>query len=281
MDSQQVLEDGLLMDEVGAWCEDKYRLVGLYLNLFATGMKFKWDKRVYIDLYSSAGISRIRGTGKLVTGSPLIALNANDPFDLYIFCDVDHGKLDALKQRAQKIGRGRNIEYVTGDCNSVVDTICSKIPRASLDNKVLSLCFADPYDIGIKFSTVRKLANRFLIDFLVLLAYMDPNRAHLQYLNPGNKKVDEFLGLPGWRRIWEREKQTDKNLKLPDFLARQYAKQMSRLQYKDQELYMMMKVRSDDKNTPLYRLALFSRSQRAYELWEEALKYSTDQRHLF
>src|SRR5262249_40088526 len=272
---QLVLDDGLPMDDVGAWCEDKYRLVGLYVHLFATGMKAKWKKRVYIDLYSSAGISRIKGTGKLVMGSPLIALNAKDPFDLYIFCDVDQDKLNALKQRAQKIGSGRNIEYVAGDCNSLVDKISSLIPHGSRDNKVLSLCFADPYDIGIKFSTVRKLATRF-IDFLVLLAYMDPNRAHLQYLQPQNKKVDEFLGLPGWRKIWEHKKATDKDLKLPDFLARQYAKQMSRLQYKDQELYMMRKVRSDDKNTPLYRLALFSRSETAYKFWGEVLRYSTE-----
>lgn len=280
MDEQRLLDDGLLMDEVGAWCEDKYKLVGLYIHLFATGMKAKWGKRVYIDLYSGAGISRIRGKSRLVMGSPLIALNARDPFDLYIFCEVNHDKLNALKQRAQEIGRGRNIKYVAGDCNSVVDTICSLIPRASPDDKVLSLCFVDPYDIRIKFSTVRKLSARF-IDFLVLLAYMDPNRAHLQYLQADNKKVDEFLGLPGWRKIWEREKKAHKDLKLPDFLARQYAKEMSRLQYKDQELYMMRKVRSDDKKTPLYRLALFSRSERAYDFWEKVLKYSTDQPGLF
>jgi hypothetical protein len=39
----------------------------------------------------------------------------------------------------------------------------------------------------------------------------------------------------------------------------------------------MKLVRSDDKNLPLYYLALFSRHQTALKLWEEVLKYGTDQ----
>jgi hypothetical protein len=39
----------------------------------------------------------------------------------------------------------------------------------------------------------------------------------------------------------------------------------------------MKKVRSDDKNLPLYHLALFSRKQVAYQYWDDVLKYSTDQ----
>ena len=43
----------------------------------------------------------------------------------------------------------------------------------------------------------------------------------------------------------------------------------------------MKEVRSDDKNLPLYHLALFSRSPRAYDFWDQVLKYSTDQTSLF
>ena len=39
----------------------------------------------------------------------------------------------------------------------------------------------------------------------------------------------------------------------------------------------MKLVRSDEKNLPLYYLALFSRHKRAYEFWEQVLKYGTDQ----
>ena len=42
-------------------------------------------------------------------------------------------------------------------------------------------------------------------------------------------------------------------------------------------LHQMKLVRSDDKNLPLYYLALFSRHDTAYKFWKDVLKYSTDQ----
>jgi three-Cys-motif partner protein len=278
MDEGLVQDDGLFMDDLGAWCEDKYRLVGLYVRLFATGMKFKWEERIYIDLYAGAGIGRIRNTGKLVMQSPLIALHASDPFDLYIFCESDGSKLEALENRVRRIVPARKVEYIAGDSNAAADRICSLIPRASPGHKVLSLCFVDPWDIGIKFSTIRQLSARF-VDFLVLLAvYMDAQRARDQYLKPGNRKVDEFLGLSSWRELWERQERT---VKFPDFLARLYSQQMTTLGYIDQPLHRMKKVRNEEKNSPLYRLALFSRNKRAYDFWDQVLKYSTDQPDLF
>jgi three-Cys-motif partner protein len=200
-------------------------------------------------------------------------LSIADPFDAYVFCEKDETKLQALKERARRVAPGRKIDYVPGDCNAVVETILTQLPRFSSDQKVLSLCLVDPFDIGIKFSTIKKLSTRF-VDFLVLLAvYMDANRAYVHYLKPENKKVDDFLGQPGWRDSWEQEKHTSK---FPDFLARQYAKQMTGLGYLEQDLYKMKRVRSDEKNLPLYRMALFSRNRRAYDFWDEVLKYSTD-----
>lgn len=55
-----VEDDGLKCPDVGSWAETKYRLLALYDELFSTGMKYKWDQRVYIDLYASAGYSRIK-----------------------------------------------------------------------------------------------------------------------------------------------------------------------------------------------------------------------------
>ena len=43
-------DDGLPSPDVGGWAETKYRLLDLYDTLFSTGMKKKWDQRVYIDL---------------------------------------------------------------------------------------------------------------------------------------------------------------------------------------------------------------------------------------
>src|SRR5271156_1655856 len=91
--------DKLVCPEVGAWTEDKHRLVSLYATLFSQGMKAKWGKRGYVELYAGAGYSRIRGTGKIIPGSPLRALAAEHPFDKYVFYEEIPRNLDALKTR--------------------------------------------------------------------------------------------------------------------------------------------------------------------------------------
>ena len=62
-------------------------LLDLYDALFSSGMKNKWDQRVYIDLYAGAGFSHIQGTSTFLKGSPIIALTVDCPFDRYIFCE--------------------------------------------------------------------------------------------------------------------------------------------------------------------------------------------------
>jgi hypothetical protein len=52
---------------------------------------------------------------------------------------------------------------------------------------------------------------------------------------------------------------------------------MESLGYLGQSLDRMKLVRSDDKNLPLYYLALFSRHTTAQEYWDDVLKYGTDQ----
>jgi three-Cys-motif partner protein len=173
-----VLDDGRICPEVGAWTEQKHRLVSFYTKLFASGMKYKWNKRVYVELYAGAGHSRIRDTAKLIAGSPLLALTVADPFDKYIFCEEDPEKFDALQLRAKKAAPTATIKYIPGDCNKRTKEILEEIPTGSKDNTVLSLCFADPFDISLKFETLKALSVRY-VDFVVLLAlYSDANRAY-------------------------------------------------------------------------------------------------------
>ncbi len=111
----RVSDDGLVCPEIRRWAETKYRLIALYDELFATGMKNKWHQRVYIDLYSAAGYGRIKGTQTILMGSPLIDLTVAHPFDKYIFCQEDEGLLEALtaqvKRIAPKVTCGEDMPY--------------------------------------------------------------------------------------------------------------------------------------------------------------------------
>ncbi len=242
------------------------------------GMKNKWDQRVYIDLYAGAGLSRTPA-GKILKSSALLALNVAAPFDKYIFCERDSQLLASLEQRVKTIAPDANATFIVGDCDAHVDAICTAIPKFSLNNKVLTLCVVDPFDFGLKFATIKRLAG-FYMDFVVLLAVgMDANRNYDHYVDGQSTKLDEALGNTEWRQRWK-----DVGVRRRDFrsfLAGEFSRSMESLGYLPQTLDQMKLVKSYEKNLPLYYLALFSKSQTAYQFWKQVLKYGTDQPSLF
>jgi len=275
-DDTKLPEDGLVFDDVGAWAEEKHGLVSFYASLFSTAMKDKWHNRIYVELYAGSGRSRIRNKSKFILGSPLLALKLKDPFDKYVFCEQIPAKLDALRIRAGQAAPDAHVAYIQGDCNERVSDILGQIPKGSVGDTALSLCFADPFDIGLEFETIRKLADARYVDFLILLALgMDANRNYEHYLKEEAVKVDKFLGSDSWRARWATA-QWDA-IRFTKFLADEFTKSMAILGYIPPAHYTMKEVRSHEKNLPLYRLALFSRHERAYKLWGQVLKYSTDQ----
>jgi len=261
--------------EVGGWAETKYRLLALYDELFSTGMKNKWDQRVYLDLYAGAGYSRIGGTSNFLKASPVIALTVTHPFDKYIFCEGREDLLDALKARVKRIGPQASVAYILGDCDAQIEDIYKQIPKGSSTNRVLSLCLVDPFDFGLKFETLRRLSTVFM-DFVVLLAIgMDANRNYEHYVEGASTKIDEALGNMEWRERWKAVGVRRSDFR--SFLAGEFCTSMESLGYLKKPLDRMKLVRSVEKNLPLYYLALFSRSEMAFRFWDDVLKYSTDQ----
>ena len=270
-------DDGLLTPEVGPWAEEKYRHVDFYNRIFSTGMKNKWDCRVYIDLYAGAGRSKIRGTERILQASPLLALDVPDKFDKYIFCEKDIACLEALKKRINLQFPDAYVEYIQGDCNNQVDQICRKIPQPSSGCSVLSFCFVDPFNIDIRFETIKILSRR-IIDFLIVLAVgMDATRNEAIYTRPDNPQIDSFLGDNMWREKWKIESSKIHGLSFRHFLAQEYAFRMESLGYLKKPLHKMKEIRSSEKNLPLYHLAFFSRNPKGYRFWDQVLKYGTDQ----
>jgi three-Cys-motif partner protein len=238
-------------------------------------MKYKWDRRVYIDLYAGAGHSRIQGTDVYLKGSPMLALSVSCPFDKYIFCEGKKELLEALEERTKAVAPSGDVTFISGSCDTEIEALCAAIPKGSANNKVLSLCLVDPFDFGIKFETISRLAEVF-VDFVVLLAVgMDAGRNYDHYVDGNHPKIDEALGNTEWRERWKIWPGGRK--KFREFLAVEFAASMQSLGYMEQRPHQMRLVRSDEKNLPLYYLALFSRHSTAYKFWEQVLKYSNNQ----
>ncbi len=267
-------EDNLIIPTVGNWAETKYDLIFNYNSLFSTGMKKLWRKRVYIDLYSGSGKAKIRNTDKIVYTSPLLAMKVKDPFDKYIFCDIDEKNIESLRARIKKEHSKADVVYVVGDCNEHIDKIIQEIPPYSKENTVLSFCFIDPYSLKLSFDTLKRLSD-FRMDFLILLALcMDGKRNINLYIDENHDRIDKFLGLSDWRKKWEEAEK--KRTNLVKFLADEFTKQMVSLGYKPEAIDNFIPIRSDEKNLPLYYLAFFSKHERGYDFWKKVKNLSTE-----
>ena len=114
----------------------------------------------------------VKGSGALLMGSPLIALNVEYPSDRYIFCERDPELLYALRERVKRKAPWADVVFVSGSCDDCVQGILRAVPAASSSSTVLSLCLVDPFDFGLKFETLHRLSGVY-IDFLVLLGRAD------------------------------------------------------------------------------------------------------------
>ncbi len=272
----EVPDDGLLTYEVGPWAEDKYRRVGMYGQMFATGMKNRWDLRVYLDLFSGPGHSRLKGTTRTVLASPLISLSLRDRFDRYVFADENPAAVAALRQRVGRMAPEADVRYVAGDANERVEEIVSELPVHGVDGRVLSFCFLDPYKLNIDFGTVRRLADGRPMDFLILLAlYVDANRNIERYASEESEVIDRLLGDDSWRPRWEAARAAGTSV--VEFLAVEYSARMASLGYIPMALDRMVKIRTHDGRLPLYYLAFFSRNERGLDFWDKVLNWSDDQ----
>jgi len=266
-------DDGLLTPPVGEWAEEKYQLVRCYADIFATAMKNSFECRVYIDLFAGAGRAKLRDSQKIVAASPLVVLDIRNPFDRYVFCDIDPENLRALQAR---VGRDFSVvqpAYVPGDTNLNVDAILSHIPQHSKSFRVLTFCFVDPFNVdNLKFDTIARLAGGGRkIDFLLLIpSGMDAQR-NWQHDNNLNAA---FLGNPTWREEWEQQQRARRSF--ANFFVDEFAKSMRRIGFRWGGI-PSTRVIKNEKNSPMYHLAFFSREEIAARFWDECKKYTADQ----
>lgn len=273
-----VENDNLIIPEVGAWGEKKYKLVGSYCNIFTSGMKNKWDTLVYIDLFAGAGYAKIKGTNRILKSSALIALSIPNQFNKYIFCEVEVIKLQALKARVEREFPSANVEYVLGNSNQNIDKIYSLIPKNSKEESILRFCFVDPFSLNLKFKTIHKLSKVGKIDFLILLAlHMDANRNFRNYIEENSTKIDLFIGDTNWRIPFKEGKIRSQDF--IKFISDRYDVNMKELEYVEPVEKHQVKI--EDKNIPLYYLAFYSKNPRGNDFFKKVEKYQSPQQSMF
>jgi len=264
-------DDGLLTPEIKPHSLEKYRAISYYLKIFTTSMKSKWNHLIYIDLFSGSGRSKIEGQDLIVPGSPLLALDLEDRFDKYVFCEEDQWKCDVLEKRVSAICDSKNFKIIQGDVNQNVQSILREMPLFSKSNTGLTFCLVDPYSLSnIRFETIKLLAEKLRVDFLVLIpSNMDARRNQDAYIDPDETTVDNFLGDKNWRDVWEIKRKT---MKFGVFVLEYFCEKMKELGYVYKGMDDTMPVYLKEKNFALYHLMLFSKHPLGYRFWNDAKK---------
>lgn len=271
-------DDGLLTPEVRAYSERKYALISYYASMFTASMKGKWSL-VYIDLFAGSGRGRIKDSSIILPASPLLALGVKNKFDKYIFCEADAQKMEILKIRVERDYPEQKVVFLEGDANKNVGEILKEIKDPELGQKYLSFCMVDPYNFkDFNFDTIKNLSKIF-VDFLILIpTFMDAHRNLDHYFKENNINIEKFTGVKFWRNDWlEAEK---KGARFGPYLADLFGRSMNKLKfiYKDtSEMVLVL----NEKNSPVYHLAFFSRSPLGMGFWNKARKSTDTQMDLF
>jgi len=261
-------DDGLCTPTVGDWSRDKHYFLMRYIDAFTTAMKRKrWSGLHYVDLFAGAGIERLKRSGELSWGSPLIAAHAGQMFDRLHLCEKNRDKYTALNSRIVKIRPDSHVLH--GDANQKVYDIMREVPEGTL-----SLAFLDPYGLHLHFETVKELSRRrtdlivFFPDHLDALRNWERN-----YLEDPKSNLDRWMG-PGCN--WRTALNSVPRDRHAEVLRDLYVGQIRSMGYKHFEYRRICA-----KSHPLYILIFCSRSHVAAKLWRGISQKEPDGQRTF
>lgn len=244
---------------VGAWSAEKLDVLRCYLGGGRGGFlpaTTAARQRYYLDLFAGPGQNRIKATGEVIDGSPLVALKAGPPFFTRLtWVEADPENVASLEAHRQE-HQGRQIAVHAGDANVVIDTILGSLPK-----EYPAFAFLDPRGGELHWQTVWKLAHHKptrKIELFILFAFNmgivrllphDPMRLINQDV------LDRVMPDPtGWRRIYQQRS----TLRASDFrraMLEEYVRGLRALGYQHVPSPRLI---TTPKGRPLYFLVFAS-----------------------
>lgn len=254
--------DGLPVQCVGIWATDKHHYLRQYVEATrAVRAKFLAPRgqggAAFIDIFAGPGMVRLRDTGEIREGSPLIALHHEEaPFSKLVFCDSNSGNVRSLQARTAS--DSTRVKVILGDSNKIINQLAGEIPEYGLN-----IALVDPFALSaLKFSTLERLAKFQRMDLIVHFPTADIKRNLEQHRNT-RAWLTEALGTSSWTA--ELTSMTDVGRLIDVF-----KKQLSLLGYGSNS------VRSapikNNQNLPLYYLIFASKSEQGDKIWQKITK---------
>lgn len=203
-------DDRLETRSSGVWAKEKLSILHRCISMFTTSMRKKpWAALNYIDLEAGPGKNRVKESGDVFLGSPLIALTTEYAFDNYFFVEKKLENLNSLERRVGSSPHSSRVRLYNDDCNEVIGTIVREIKdierRSSQDKwSCLNLVFIDPEGLEIHWRTIKELATKTRSDLVVNFSTSTITRM-IKILSDSPKEtaIDEFFGTREWRQEYE------------------------------------------------------------------------------
>jgi three-Cys-motif partner protein len=257
-----LVDDGLPVDEVGEWAADKHTRLERYVDIYR-GVRKKFlegpsGTASYIDLFCATGRSKIRETGELIEGSPLVAFrkarDRGQPFSHIYLGDIRPEAVAAAGTRIRNAG-GTCVEHV-GTSEEVARRVVASVNKFGLHFALL-----DPYKLeALTFATVKTLAQLKRIDMMLHVSAMDLQRNWDKYTQQDPSPLDAFA--PGWRdNVDLHQAMPAARAQLLDY----WCTLVQRLGFARPRAELI----TGSKNQRLYWLAFISREPIANDFWQK------------
>jgi three-Cys-motif partner protein len=189
----------LKIDKIGYWSEVKLSILDEYAKPYNRITHAHRFRTIYIDAFAGAGLHISKDGGRLISGSPVRALNVDPPFDFLHFIDIDKARVDNLRQLAQ--GRS-NVKVHRGDCNRVLLT--EIFPTIHYENYERALCILDPYGLHLDWRVIEAAGKSRISEIFLNFPVMDMNM-NVFWANPdgvteaSKRRMTRFWGDESWR----------------------------------------------------------------------------------
>jgi len=275
----ECVDDGLFMGQAGPWAMRKLTILSNYLKMVTTAMRSpmqKWRALHYIDLFSGSGKNRIRESGKIILGSPLLAVSQVHPFDTCYFVDLNPIALDALRRRCATTTNKTRIKYFPEDGNKAVLRIAAEIK--GIDQQYImgkgwsfNVAFIDPYALQLEWDTIKTLAKMSIMDLIIYYPLLALNRNMKNCYNTRRpNKIDAYFGGLEWRVVY-RDFLEGKIPRVHRALLDLYWEKLDDLGYVENKQTEQF-IKNAKKNATLYGLIHAGKNPLACKFWDQATK---------
>jgi len=279
--------DGLPVQCVGPWVEDKYFFLEKYLNASCEARRKFSDKNnaVFIDLFAGPGKCIIKNEKREIDSGGIRAFKRDEaPFNESFYFDISSVNKTALEKR---INSKSNCNIRCGDSNTLINELVITLSQMPYR---YHFAFIDPFRPGdLKFETLRNLAKLNRMDILLHFSIGAIKRNLGSWLRSKSTILDDFLGTDKWRKRID-GLSNDKIFKvLIDVFTEQlrsvgYPEEGLRMASSDRDIYTGLPTVpvKNTKEVELYVLILASKHRLAQRIWNSVIKVDRQgQKELF